>query len=224
MDGSDSLEDKVLKELFWDLSGERPPGDKSSPLTRLTAIHTPTCSLPDLIKQLHKADVVHLPSELLTPALLAAAGEHGNDQNAHFVNISFQAFQNLAGEKAVKAKEMSCRESHALWACLWALGCERSHEIDLMGQLFEVFDTSGDGWFQFEEFAEFMKSVDPEIPKSEAEYLFLQGAEGVDEDMTKECFIELALRAGITANIDRLEAVVEEKKRLQFAEFDINEK
>ena len=89
-----------------------------------------------------------------------------------------------------------CEESHAPWAGLWALENERHHEMHLMGQLFELFDTSGDGWLQFDKFFEFTLAMAAELPKRDAEKLYLGGAEEVPSDMTQDVLLHLVLKLG----------------------------
>jgi len=105
-----------------------------------------------------------------------------------------------------------CLESHVHWAALWALAFERSYEIDLMGQVFVLFDTSGDGWMQFSEFHDFLKTVAPDTSENECSGLFMLAADDTSADMTKEVFINLVLRTGVTADVDELEQLVIRKK------------
>jgi len=105
-----------------------------------------------------------------------------------------------------------CRESIALWAGIWALCNERLHEIEQMGILFELYDTSHDGWLQFEEFADFIREVAPNIEKEEVEEWFLCGVEEVQGDMTKDVFLSLVSRLGISSDIDRLDDLTLSKR------------
>merc|ERR1711988_992111 len=107
---------------------------------------------------------------------------------------------------------MQCQESIVLWAGVWSLANERRHEIEKMVELFQLYDTSNDGWLQFDEFAEFIHAVAPGVSKGDAEELFLCGAEEVSGDMTKQVFLSLVLRLGITSNIDLLDELIDQKK------------
>merc|ERR1712070_1350899 len=104
------------------------------------------------------------------------------------------------------------RESSVLWAACWGLCYERKHEIEQMGTLFQLYDTSNDGWLQYDEFALFLKAVDPNVTNEDSEELFLCGAEEVQGDMTKEVFLSLVIRLGISSDVDMLDDLVEQKK------------
>merc|ERR1711920_306286 len=123
------------------------------------------------------------------------------------------AWRTHGGDSSVR-----CRESLALWAALWALACERKHEMELMLQLFQLFDASEDGWLQYDEFAEFISAIAPEVGKADSEELFLCGAEEVTGDMTKEVFLALVMRLGITSDMDLLENLVASKRATMFGD------
>merc|ERR1719221_737132 len=77
-----------------------------------------------------------------------------------------------------------------------------------MGELFQLYDTSGDGWLQYSEFQEFMSAISPDVPQTDTEELFLSSAEEATGDMTKEVFLNLVMRLGITSDVDMLEDLV----------------
>jgi hypothetical protein len=126
--------------------------------------------------------------------------------------MHFCKLHHLCGEDG----SIRCSESIVLWAGLWALCHERMHELEQMGVLFQLSDTSRDGWLQYDEFASFMKSVAPGISNEDTEELFLCGAEEVQGDMTKEVFLSLVLRLGITSDIDMLDDLIDSKKSVTF--------
>jgi len=155
--------------------------------------------------------VVPLPVELLSRAICLACGVPSTAPESAQMNrevfMHFCQAHNLCG----KDGGVLCRESVAIWAGLWALGCERMYEIQQMGVLFELFDTSRDGSLQFEEFEEYLKVVIPGLSHEDSEELFLCGAEEKDADMTKDAFLSLALRLGLSSDINTLDDLVNQK-------------
>merc|ERR1711933_577620 len=81
-----------------------------------------------------------------------------------------------------------------------------------MGQLFELYDESGDGWLQFEEFTEFISAISPHLSVNDAEDIFLSGIEELQGDMTKDVFMNLAMRHNFHSNVDSLEQLVLTKR------------
>lgn len=120
---------------------------------------------------------------------------------------------------AWKTSEVVCREGLALWAALWALSLERQHEVDLMGELFVLFDASKDGALQFVEFQEFVYAIAPQVSEADCVSLFMCGAEESSGDMTKEAFVHLVIKVGLTSNLEHLEQLVAEKKVEQYARY-----
>eukprot|EP00427_Karlodinium_veneficum_P032366 CAMPEP_0169194860 /NCGR_PEP_ID=MMETSP1016-20121227/6912_1 /TAXON_ID=342587 /ORGANISM="Karlodinium micrum, Strain CCMP2283" /LENGTH=1265 /DNA_ID=CAMNT_0009271373 /DNA_START=307 /DNA_END=4104 /DNA_ORIENTATION=+ len=163
--------------------------------------------------------VVLLPISVVCRAVTTVSGMVGVSPSE--VKIDKDQFMRLgsACHKAGNDGGVFARESIALWAGCWSIGYERSHEIAQMGELFEMYDTSGDGELQFEEFAEFIQSVAPGVSRSDAEELFLCGAEEVEGDMTKDVFLHLVLRLGITSDIDMLDNIVATKKATTVVRF-----
>lgn len=173
-----------------------------------------TCTGKGVAECLVKWGVVPLPVDVVlrTIRLLCGASvdSKGEVQMDEDMFMHYCKAHRFCGEDG----GVSCRESIVLWAGMWALSNERQHELSQMGVLFELYDTSGDGWLQFDEFAQFVKAVAPGISNEEAEELFLCGAEEAQGDMTKEVFLSLVLRLGITSDIDTLDELISRKKPL----------
>jgi len=152
---------------------------------------------------LHRYPTVTLPYQFVQSSLQ-------NDLATSPGEVSRQGLSELMTlwQREGGAASLACLESHAYWAALWALAYERAYEIDLMGQVFVLFDTSGDGWMQFSEFYEFMKVVAPDTSEDECAGLFMLAADDTAADMTKEVFVNLVLRTGLTSDVDQLEKLV----------------
>merc|ERR1712007_173747 len=103
-------------------------------------------------------------------------------------------------------------EGGVLWAAVWALATERAHELKLMAQLFDLFDTSRDGHLQFDEFWEFLALVAPEISQADAEDIFLCGAEDVHDGMTQEVYSGLVNRLRLSSDVDTLEQRIAQRR------------
>jgi hypothetical protein len=183
-----------------------------------------TCDSEKAAQLIVDLGYVNLPQPIVARALRTAASSNsnvmgglepqqmplGDDGEVSVRDSDFLALAEFwrayGGEKGVRI-----HENEVLWAALWALAAERAQEMYLMGQLFVLYDTSGDGWLQFEEFTEFLLALYPECSKSEAEELFLCGAEEVTGDMTKDVFLNLAMRLGLTSDVDHLQSLVTHK-------------
>ncbi|CAE7258234.1 ADL1 [Symbiodinium sp. CCMP2456] len=111
------------------------------------------------------------------------------------------------------AASVCCTESHALWAVLWALALERGYEVQLMGRFFDIFDESGDGSLQYDEFVNFMAHIAPAVPEADCASFFMAVAEDTSADMTQEVFINLVQRVGVSSDLDGLKSLVEARAK-----------
>jgi len=177
-----------------------------------------TISAQKLARLLVQVGIVNLPVTMVLRAVVTAALRDVARENPEALRIQHADFLRLARAWHYCGVDggTHCSEGLAMWAALWALGYERSTEIDFMGELFNLFDASGDGWLQFDEFLELIQAIVPEVTRANTEELFLCGAEEVTGDMTKEVFIGLVLRLGITSNVNMLEDLVAAKKAALF--------
>lgn len=162
--------------------------------------------------------ISNLPVDIVgrTFAIAARASETADLKD---VEINREAFVSIAKVcMAGGARRARCAECGVLWAAIWALASEREHEVELMGQLFELFDTSGDGYLQFEEFWEFLNLVAPEMSQADAEDIFLCGAEDVSDGMTRDVFLGLVNRFRLSTNVDTLEHLLTTKRATMYGE------
>lgn len=175
-----------------------------------------SCTGKKVADCLVKWGIVPLPVEVVARSICLACGvpidSPGDVRMEKHMFMHLCQCLHLCGEDG----GIRCRESITLWAGIWALCHERMHELEQMGALFILYDTSNDGWLQYEEFADFIKAVAPGISNEDSEELFLSGAEEVQGDMTKEVFLTLVLRLGITSQIDMLDDLVAQKKPSEF--------
>lgn len=111
------------------------------------------------------------------------------------------------------AASVCCTESHALWAVLWALALERGYEVQLMGRFFDIFEESGDGSLQYDEFVNFMAHIAPAVPEADCASFFMAVAEDTSADMTQEVFINLVQRVGVSSDLDGLKSLVEARAK-----------
>jgi len=176
------------------------------------------CTAAKLAEVMEKLGITHLHPTLLARALVSCAG--AGRQPAGEVEIRHEHFVRLTSSWRDSGGDQSagCSESMALWATLWALAMERAYEMDLMGNVFTLFDDSGDGWLQYAEFDELFETLFPAVTKAETEDLFLFAAESSSGDMTREIFVGLILRLGITMDLDELEDLVNSKRAFMFGE------
>lgn len=142
-----------------------------------------------------------VPYEFVSRALRSSSGsDEVTNATLHWL-VGFWRQRGGAGS-------ILCRESYAYWAALWALALERAREIELMGKFFELFDTSQDGWLQFSEFTAFMNHISPSMSQEEIAQLFMLAADDTAAEMTKDAFITLSLRLGVSTDLDELEKLV----------------
>merc|ERR1712054_648925 len=183
-----------------------------------------TCVAKKVSECLVKWGVVPLSVDIVQRAVSFAAtniaGNAGSDNRGGEHLIDQETFMHFCKAHHFCGEDggVRCRESIVLWAAVYALCNERLHEIEQMGILFELYDTSHDGWLQFEEFADFIRSVNPGINNEDAEELFLCGAEEVQGDMTKDVFLSLVMRLGLSTEIDMLDDLITSKRPVSFEE------
>lgn len=140
----------------------------------------PPTNLALLARNLIGTGIVGLPLEMVHIAFSRVCGRPVPGSRPDCVEVRFEHFQQLIefakNPDDARGDVLTIKESMAMWAGLCAFGYERAHEIELMGQLFDLFDASGDGNFQFHEFEAFMRELDPGCSTSEIEYLISRGS------------------------------------------------
>jgi len=179
-----------------------------------------SCPASKVGQSLVKLGVLHVPSAMVARALLACSASKHKQQDTSEPEVHmnalarlFAAWRNQGGHDGAM-----CQESLALWAVLWTLAHERNHELDQMAKLYKLFDISGDGSLQLDEFTELMSSIHPHLSPSDLEEFFLCGVEDVDGDMTKEALLNLISKLGMSSDIDLLEDLVAQKRLALFGE------
>lgn len=169
-----------------------------------------SCKADKVGELLSRRRVANLSDALVSRVFVAAVGPGA-------VEVERSTFKAVAAySRKPNASRAVCREGAVLWAALWALACERLHEFELMGVMFDLYDTSGDGHLQFDEFEEYLTAVAPELGRIDAEDIFLIAAESVADGMTKATFLSLVQRFGIASSPDILEQMVATKRATMY--------
>ncbi|CAK0839497.1 unnamed protein product [Prorocentrum cordatum] len=152
-----------------------------------------------------------LVASALSAVALGGGAPSGPGSMRAGVQVTGANLERLAGAWR-KGGVLRCPEGVLMWAAAWSLAQERAHEMELMGELFQLYDSSGDGWLQFAEFSALIAAMTPQVSQADSEELFLAGAEAFTGDMTKEVFLKLASRMGISADVDLLEHLVDSQR------------
>eukprot|EP00929_Paragymnodinium_shiwhaense_P007170 TRINITY_DN11110_c0_g1_i2.p1 TRINITY_DN11110_c0_g1~~TRINITY_DN11110_c0_g1_i2.p1 ORF type:complete len:1366 (-),score=363.37 TRINITY_DN11110_c0_g1_i2:286-4383(-) len=183
-------------------------------------------------KAMVQAGILELPEDFVEEALLAAAGypedELEESSEAICAEEDFRALTlahtalglrfSLSDMTTEGSRDRPpsvlprCKSSRLLWSLMWALIGEREVELELMEEMFVLYDDSGDGWLQFDEFQDLISAVAPLLPADHVEEAFLAGAEASSGDMTRDSFAQVIRRMGISSNVDFLEEVIAQKR------------